>query len=140
MDAKILTLLLLLFSGCLISGGADQTSSKSVPVPYPEDAKSVSNPIPASEESLSIGKAKYKTFCSMCHGLNGRGGEEATKSFEIEPSSLVTKTVKKRTDGELFWATSNGVNDTKMLAWGDLLSDEEMWHLVNYMRVLQKES
>ncbi len=139
MDSKILVLLLLIFSGCLISGGAD-TSSKSVPVPYPEDAKTVSNPIPASEESISIGKAKYKTFCGMCHGLNGRGGEESTKSFEIDPSSLVTNTVKKRTDGELFWATSSGVNETMMLAWSDLLSDEEIWHLVNYMRVLQKES
>jgi mono/diheme cytochrome c family protein len=140
-----LFLLLILSMGCLqqtvdVEPGPVEVEKRIVEVPYPEEAKSISNPIAASEESLAIGKAKYEVFCSMCHGPKGRGSEEVTKSFSVDPSSLVTDAVKMRSDGELFWATSYGVNDTTMLPWMDLLDDEEIWHLVNYMRILQNEA
>ena len=127
-----------IFSGCLQS--SENVDKKLVPVPYPEEAKSIENPVPTTDANLDVGKDKYEIFCSMCHGLTGRGDEEVSKSFQVEPSSLVSRAVKRRTDGELFWATSNGVNDTKMLPWGELLSDDEMWLIVNYIRVLQKEA
>jgi len=127
-----------LFSGCLQS--TTTVEKKFVPVPYPEEAKAIENPVSKSDSNLAIGKDKYEIFCSMCHGFSGRGDEEVSKSFRVEPSSLVSSSVERRTDGELFWATKSGVNDTKMLAWGELMSDEEMWLIVNYIRVLQKEA
>jgi mono/diheme cytochrome c family protein len=130
-------------AGCLsqpVEVGETLVPKKTLPVHYPEEAKSTSNPIPADDASIAIGKAKFEVYCVMCHGHNGGAGQEITKGFEIDPSNLITDSVKKRTDGELFWATSNGVNDTKMLPWSDLLSDEEIWHIINYIRVLQKEA
>jgi mono/diheme cytochrome c family protein len=146
MPRKILLVFIILFTfvaGCLSQTfEVEQTHvpKKTLPVEYPEEAKSTSNPIPADEESIAIGKAKFEVYCTMCHGHNGGAGQEITKGFEIDPSNLLTDSVKKRTDGELFWATSNGVNGTKMLPWSDLLSDEEIWHIINYIRVLQKEA
>ncbi len=138
--------LLILISGCLQQGGAEVKPTptlvpkKIVPVPYPEEAKTATNPIPATEESLAQGKAKYETFCSICHGKKGEARESVTREFEVDPSVLISDVVKKRTDGELFWVCSNGVNGTKMLPWKDVLSDEERWHVINYIRLLQKES
>jgi mono/diheme cytochrome c family protein len=135
----IVTLVLAaLFSGCL--QGSETVEKKLVPVPYPETAKSIVNPVTKTDANLDVGKDKYEIFCSMCHGLSGSGGEEVSKNFQIDPSSLVSSGVKRRTDGELFWATKNGVNKTKMLPWGELLSDEEIWLIVNHIRVLQKEA
>ncbi|GBE19027.1 hypothetical protein BMS3Abin16_01639 [archaeon BMS3Abin16] len=127
-----------LFSGCL--QGSERVEKKIVPVPYPEDAKSIVNPVSKSDVNLAVGKDKYEIFCSMCHGLSGRGDKEISKKFQVEPSSLVSSDVKRRTDGELFWATSSGVNGTTMLPWNELLSDDEIWLIVNYIRVLQKEA
>jgi mono/diheme cytochrome c family protein len=134
-------LLLILSTGCTqadTSQSEPEVKKKVVPIPYPEEAKATQNPIAATEENLAIGKQKYETFCTMCHGFKGEGGEEATKGFEVDPSNLISNSVKQRSDGELFWATSNGVNDTNMLPWSELLSDEEIWYIVNYIRVLQK--
>jgi hypothetical protein len=147
MDKKLLILFLFFLTGCL--GQADQPGQnsepvsqtivpkKDVPIQYTEESKTLSNPMLPTEGSLTIGKKKYETFCSMCHGLTGKGGEDVTRSFDVDPSSLVTDTVRKRTDGELFWAISNGVNGTKMLLWNTILSDDEIWHIINYIRELQ---
>jgi cytochrome c5 len=150
MNKKLFILLILFLTGCLQQAEQPQQTAepvsqtivpkKEVPVPYTEESKSLSNPIMRTEGSIAIGKKKYDTFCSMCHGATGKGGENVTRGFDVDPSSLVTDIVKKRSDGELFWATSNGVNGTTMLSWNHILSDEEIWHIVNYMRLLQKKS
>ncbi len=138
---KTLFVLLIFISGCLqTGGGVNENEKKHIPVPYPEEAKSVDNPIVLNDESLALGKKRYDTYCSICHGPTGRGDQEVTKTFEIEPSNLVSKDVKRRTEGELFWACSNGVNGTKMLAWKDVLSDDERWKITAYIRVLQENS
>jgi mono/diheme cytochrome c family protein len=135
-------LLIVLSSGCLqeVFKSENPDEKNIVPVPYPEEAKSTLNPIPVTEQTISVGKEKYEIFCSMCHGSMGRGAEEVTKSLQVTPSSLVNSDVKKRSDGELFWASSNGVNGTLMLPWNEILSDAEIWLIVNYIRVLQEES
>jgi hypothetical protein len=134
--------LIVLTTGCLqgvlTSNNPDEKNI--VPVPYPEDAKSILNPMPVTDQTISVGKEKYEIFCSMCHGSMGRGAQEVTKSLQVAPSSLVNSEVKKRSDGELFWATSNGVNGTLMLPWNEILSDAEIWLIVNYIRVLQEDA
>ena len=127
-----------IFSGCLQS--SEGVEKKLVPVPYPKEAKSIVNPVSKSDTNLAVGKDKYEIFCSMCHGFLGSGHKEVSKNFQVAPSSLVSDDVKRRTDGELYWATNNGVNGTKMLPWGELLSDEEIWLIINYIRILQKEA
>ncbi len=138
---KTLFVLLIFISGCLqTGGGVNENEKKHIPVPYPEESKSVENPIVITEEALALGKARYDTYCAICHGPTGRGDQEVTRSFEVEPSNLVSKEVKSRTDGELFWACSNGVNGTKMLPWKEILSEDERWKIITHIRVLQEDA
>ncbi len=144
----IFFMLLILFAGCLqgakVQQGAEVKETvvpkKIVPVTPPAESKSITNPIAATEASLAIGKAKYETFCSICHGKKGEARQEVTREFEVDPAVLISDLVKKRTDGELWWTCSNGVNGTQMLPWKDVLGDEERWHIINYIRFLQKQS
>jgi hypothetical protein len=38
------------------------------------------------------------------------------------------------TDGELFYWVSEGLRGTAMPAFRDLLSEEERWHVINFIR------
>ena len=156
MDKKYLIPILILtiiFSGCLQGGGAADTVTvestpprettvpkKTVPIVIPEGAGLVESPIEFDSETTVRGKIKYETFCTMCHGFEGMGGEEVTRNFEVDPANLVSEDVKQRTDGELFYVITNGVNGTKMLPWGEVLSEDERWQIISYVRVLQNNS
>ena len=146
-------ILTIVFAGCLQGEGATDTVTdesttprettvpkKTVPIDIPEGAGSVESPIEFDSETTVRGKIKYGTFCTMCHGFEGKGGEEVTKNFEVDPANLVSEDVKQRTDGELFFIISNGVNGTNMLPWGEVLSEDERWQIISYVRVLQDNS
>jgi hypothetical protein len=138
---KKVLIILLLASGCILSTDAGDSKSrkKIVAIPYPEEAKHLKNPLPRTEASMRLGRVKYEVYCAICHGTSGEGEEESAYDFEVDPSSLVTIGVKERSDGELFWATSHGVSNTTMLPWRDILSDDEIWLIVNYIRLLQEK-
>ena len=38
------------------------------------------------------------------------------------------------TDPEMFWIIKHGIRNTAMLAWGNLLSDDEIWQVVTLLR------
>jgi mono/diheme cytochrome c family protein len=128
------TLLLIIFlavSGCL---QAEEKSILSVNVP--PEYKAMKNPIPASENSINEGKRLYSIYCETCHPTTERGNELKVRGEK--PFNLL-KNAPKLTDGELYYIINRGVkinNKTVMLPYGDLLSEEEHWHLVNYIRTL----
>ncbi len=37
-------------------------------------------------------------------------------------------------DSEMFWIVKHGIRNTAMPAWGNLLSDEEIWRIVTLVR------
>jgi mono/diheme cytochrome c family protein len=49
---------------------------------------------------------------------------------------LTSKDVQAYSDGQLKWIVENGISPSGMPAWKGILSDEEMWRLVLYLRRL----
>ncbi len=91
------------------------------------------NPFPPTPASLESGQAVYATTCTACHGVEGRGdGPEA--GFLASPPADLSIHVPLHTDGELFGFVRDGIPGTVMRANEGILSEEEMWHLVNYIR------
>jgi len=37
-------------------------------------------------------------------------------------------------EGEIFWIVKHGIRNTAMLAWGSLLTDEELWRVAGVVR------
>ena len=109
----------------------------------PENASSTKNPIPTSDESVQKGKELYitkeKGNCGFCHGDTGAGNEANMPRLRRKPADL---TVKERmasmTDGEVFWKISKGINGI-MPPGEKRMTEEERWHVVNYVRTLVKE-
>ncbi len=102
----------------------------------PDDYDSIANPIPATPESLELGKEVYDILCSVCHGPEGRGGGSIEGPY---PRGLINMLVTDRargyTDGYLFGMISAGRG---LMPNYRRLPQAERWHIVNYVRELQR--
>jgi len=100
----------------------------------PESAARKANPVVADSSSVAAGKALYIENCETCHGAKGAGDGESAKDLEPRPSSFADPHVGEQTDGEIFWKITEG--NAPMPGFADSLTDEQRWHLVNYVRSL----
>jgi mono/diheme cytochrome c family protein len=122
--------------------GADEAVLKPrVPIDQIEEARTWTNPLPATEETIEKGKKLFhgKAFCVTCHGKDGKGF-----GGDIEPGTLKGPLPRNftdkewqavRTDGELFWILKNGSKGTAMAPFIPLiLTEEEAWQVLRYVR------
>jgi len=69
------------------------------------------------------------------HGVPGRGPSVLGASF-YPPAPQFTVQPSGYSEGELFWIVKHGIRNTGMPAWGRLLSDQDIWHVVAVLRRL----
>jgi mono/diheme cytochrome c family protein len=99
-------------------------------------AAKVPNPVKASPESIAIGRARFGTFCTPCHGPEAKGGVSGPVATKfIPPPDLTSGDLQRqRTDG--YWHSYIVVGGAVMPAYGEAVSSQEAWHIVNYLRSL----
>jgi mono/diheme cytochrome c family protein len=98
------------------------------------------NPIPSSEASIKAGGLVYAKNCRACHGIQGKGDGTAIPPG-VKPANLIAGQWKHGgTDADLFKTIKEGVAPAfDMQAWGDRLSDDDIWNAINYIRDLTKK-
>jgi len=94
------------------------------------------NPFTPNPESLAVGLEKYGQTCQTCHGESGRGDGPGGVALDPPPADLIVH-VPLHADQVLFGFVHDGIDGTPMLGFGDTLSDEEIWHLINYLQTLE---
>jgi cytochrome c5 len=102
----------------------------------PPEAKELHGPLTASPKVIAEGKANYGIFCEGCHGPRADGAGPIAIKFSILVADLTTPQVQQQNDGELFWKLSHGYG--AMPRWGDVLSDDDRWQLIAFIRSLKK--
>lgn len=108
------------------------------PWPAPEKAKRRKNPVAATAESIRQGSMLYQGNCLLCHGEKGDGNGPWLEKLPVKPGDFTDRHMMgEMTDGEIFWKTSTGRDP--MPPFADKLSEEQRWHLVNYLRTFSKE-
>jgi mono/diheme cytochrome c family protein len=100
----------------------------------PRRAAAMANPVRADQRSLDTGKRVYCKECQSCHGATGKGDGPGAADLKMPPSDLSDSGLWNETDGELFWKITQG--SKPMPTFARLLSDEQRWHVVNYIRTL----
>ena len=103
-----------------------------------EEAAAVpENPIEATEESVRAGLRVYGRFCRSCHGVRGDGRGQ-NPSPGTRPANLIDdEWVHGDSDGEIYTVIRQGVPPAyDMDAWEGRITDEEIWHVVNFLRFL----
>lgn len=108
-----------------------------VPADKLAEARALKSPLPSSPEIVEKGKAIYdgKGTCFNCHGTDGGGNGPAAAKLNPAPRNFRHHGFwRHRTEGELFWVIKNGSPGTAMIGFGPVLSDEEIWSLIQYER------
>ena len=97
------------------------------------------NPLPTTRDVIAAGGALYQVNCASCHGNAGAGDGPAAAGMSPRPANL-RWTVQRpiATDGYLMWAMSDGgaALGTGMPAFAGVLSEQERWQIVLYLRTL----
>lgn len=91
-----------------------------------------------TQQSVSIGGMQFRARCATCHGTEGRTPTELGLAMYPPAPDLGRAEVQAWADTELFWITKNGIRLTGMPGFGHVLSDEEIWPLVHYIRSLRE--
>jgi mono/diheme cytochrome c family protein len=108
-----------------------------VPADQIQQARALTSPWPESPEIIEKGKALYegKGSCVTCHGTTGRGDGPGGAGLDPSPRNFHHHGFwRHRTDGEIFWVIKHGSPGTGMIGFGSMLSDEEMWSIIQYER------
>jgi len=104
------------------------------PWPAPESAVKMKNPVKSDATSIKEGKDLYAQHCKSCHGAKGNGDGTKAEKLDISCGDFSSPEVKRATDGELFWKTTEGRKP--MPSYKEKLSDNDRWKVVNFLRSL----
>ena len=162
MRRYILTILLVILSIFLVACGTQSESNVSTQTPS-LDLDSVQTILPTSdpadietlaqladEETLALGEQVYRTSCASCHGLNGEGQfpdapmqPDITGRIGAPPHDDTGHTWHHPDDLLYEIIRDGGMGDPDMFytmpAMGELLTDEEVIAVVEYIRTMWTE-
>ncbi len=85
-------------------------------------------------------KENWEKHCAKCHGPDGKGKTKMGEKFGIKDYTDA-KVREELKDEKMIKAIKEGIKDgekTKMRAFGETLSDEEIKALVKYVRDFKK--
>jgi len=106
----------------------------------PAGGKDEKSPLSSVAEAVTRGKAIYASNCARCHGPEGKGnGPDADYAADLTDELRA----ELNTEGVLFYKVWNGhaiqlrtqVDD--MPAFQGKLSKDEVWAVVEYLKVLR---
>ncbi len=99
----------------------------------PAHARQMVSPVPPTSGSIGDGAVLFQENCAACHGSTGRGDGELAADLETKPSDLMAM-APTHEPGDFAWKIINGRGE--MPPWEGVLSDEEIWHVVNFLKEL----
>jgi cytochrome c553 len=129
----------LLVTGCSVSqpGRAESGVMTWVKHRITVGGRNNRNPLGHGPAVARDGQTAFNSYCIVCHGLDGQNtGVPFAGQISPPIPSLASKEVQQYTDGQLKWIIENGISPSGMPASHGILSDEEMWSIVEYLRHL----
>jgi mono/diheme cytochrome c family protein len=96
-------------------------------------------PMPVTAQLMERGEQRFNISCSPCHGRMGDGKGITTKFGMAVIADLhdsKTRKVVQQSDGEIFNTITYGKN--LMGPYGGLVSIEDRWAIIAYLRALQR--
>ena len=99
--------------------------------------KAQKNPLPDTRETIADGKEAFSHYCVVCHGNDGQStGVPFVDHISPPIPSLASPDIQRYSDGQLKWILDNGISPSGMPGSKGILSDDELWAIVIYLRHL----
>jgi mono/diheme cytochrome c family protein len=135
---KILLAVLVLaaFALAACGGNGSEGGAEDVSTPGAVPAEFAGQIIPLGTDAATAGAEVFKNNCTACHGEQGHGDGPAAAAINPRPRNL-PELAKIVADDYLFWRISTGKPGTSMVAWKGVLTDEEIWQVVAFIRTLK---
>ena len=126
----VLMLAALVLAACGGGGAETVVALDSVPA----DFAGKTNPLGA--DAATAGDEVFKTNCAACHGETGLGDGPAGAALDPAPKNLA-ELQTLASDDYLFWRINTGKEGTSMIPWKGILTVEQIWQVVSFIRTLQ---
>ena len=100
-------------------------------------------PTMAQSGNAENGAQIYAKRCTLCHGEEGDADSPAAERLNPPPRDFTLGQYKFKTtafdqdyadDGDLFRMIRDGMPGTAMPGWADILSEQDMWDLIAYLK------
>jgi len=104
----------------------------------PAAANNLKDPFSGNPGAIAEGKQLFKTMCIICHGETGKGNGVAGVTLVPHPANFLSAKVRAESDGALFWKMTEG--NAPMASYKTILTEDQRWKLVSYIRDLQKNN
>jgi cytochrome c len=99
--------------------------------------KELKNPLADTPANVASGKEAFSHYCAACHGLDGQNTGVPFADRMSPPVPLLNSPrVQTYADGQLYWILENGIYPSGMPSSKGILTDEELWSIVAYIRHL----
>lgn len=93
-----------------------------------------------SSAAANAGRGIFQQNCATCHGTHGLGNGPNAISLAKKPANFSRPFYKDYDDVTFFWRITEGVPGTRMPQWGKLLTEEQRWYLVAFLKTLPREN
>jgi mono/diheme cytochrome c family protein len=95
------------------------------------------NPVKDNPGAIEDGKEAFAHYCVACHGQDGQNtGVPFADRMSPPVPSLAGQDVQSYSDGQLKWIVDYGIWPSGMPGSKNILSDDEIWAIVIYLRHL----
>lgn len=101
-------------------------------IEFVDDASSSGNPVKPTSESIAVGRSLFLRNCSVCHGDTGRGDGPLAATLDVPPTDFRVH-IPFHSDEFFFLVMTNGFGNV-MPSFGEQLSEEERWHILNFLQ------
>ena len=108
-----------------------------IPADKLSEARALTSPLPDASEIVEQGKVLYngKGTCFNCHGKDRDGKGPVAAELDHSPRNFQHHGFwRHRTEGEIFWVIKHGSLGTAMIGFDEVLSDKEIWAIIQYAR------
>lgn len=110
-------------------------------------AQEAQPPDPVQKDKLELGKKTYFKRCVWCHGVEGGGDGPSADRLFTRPRNFIQGTFKIRwtdsgelpLDRNLIDTVKNGLPGSAMPAWGEVLSEDEIVSVVQFVKTLVQD-
>lgn len=92
-------------------------------------------PLPVNEALLERGEARYKIYCTPCHGLQGDGNGMIVMRGMKRPPSYQIDRLREAPNGYYFDVITNGFG--AMYPYSAQIPPRDRWAIIAYVRALQ---
>lgn len=133
--------LILALTGCQEADNGNESSQATGDVDtrlsVPAEYAHLVNPLPLTAETIRAGEEIFLSNCASCHGETGKGDGPASRALKPKPSDLALAAASVD-DAYLYWRIAEGGAGmrTSMPAWKSILTENEIWMGVAFIRDL----